>query len=58
MFAVEGIAEVDESAGIPLDLNHHSGHCLSFPPPGQKTIVNGVSNSIGSFADGIYTDDV
>ena len=32
MFAVE----VHESAGIPLDLNHHSGHCPSFPPPGQK----------------------
>ena len=35
MFAVEG---VDESAGIPRDLNHHSGHCPSLPPPGQKQL--------------------
>ena len=31
-FAVED----NESAEIPLDLNHHSGHCPSFPPLGQK----------------------
>ena len=34
--AAGGVVEVDGSAGIPRDLYHQSGHCLSFPPPGQK----------------------
>jgi hypothetical protein len=48
-------AEVDESAGIPLDFKPPLRPLSFFPSTWPKTIFNDVSKSIGSFSDGIYT---
>ena len=44
--------EVEESAGIPLDLNHHSGHCPSFHPPDQKQLSMVCPTLLAAFQTG------
>lgn len=41
-YSSPGTIEADNAAGDvdPLLFFHHSGHCPSFPPPGQKQLVS------------------